>query len=135
MARNWLFRNAMVFSVDDQIGTVHNCDVLVKDGIIAEVGPNIATPSPDVALIDATNAILSPGFVDTHRHMWQTQLRTVTGDYTLTDYVINIRNKYGSCYTPDDAYLGNLCGALESLDCGTNLHPRPFTHHELSRSC
>ncbi|OAA56301.1 Metal-dependent hydrolase, composite domain protein [Niveomyces insectorum RCEF 264] len=121
MARSWLFRNAMVVSVDKAIGTVHNCDVLVEDGTITRVGRGLVLPSTSegVEEIDASNAILSPGFVDTHRHMWQTQLRTIAGDYTLTDYIVNIRNRYGSTYTPDDVFLGNLCGALESLEAGT----------------
>ncbi|KAF2102507.1 Metallo-dependent hydrolase [Rhizodiscina lignyota] len=119
MGSSWLFRNATVVSIDEKIGTVKNCDVLVQDSIISEVAPNISAPSDDTVIIDATNAILSPGFVDTHRHTWQTQLRTVTGDFTLTDYAIHIRNRYGSCYTPEDVYLANLCGALESLDAGT----------------
>ncbi|KAL1901057.1 hypothetical protein Sste5346_002124 [Sporothrix stenoceras] len=121
MSRSWMFRNATVISVDETIGTVPNCDVYVEDGVIKEVGPKLELPpsgKADVEVIDATNAILSPGFVDTHRHMWQTQLRTITGDFTLTDYVVNIRNRYGSTYTPDDVFLGNLCGALESLDSG-----------------
>lgn len=121
MSRSWLFRNAMVVSVDETIGTVHDCDVLVEDGTITQVGPGLVLPpaATNVQVIDATNAILSPGFVDTHRHMWQTQLRTIAGDYTLTDYIVNIRNRYGSTYTPDDVFLGNLCGALESIDAGT----------------
>ena len=69
-------------------------------------------------MIDATNTIISPGFVDTHRHTWQTQLRTVCTDHVLADYFLHIRNIYGSRYTANDAYLGNFCGALESIDNG-----------------
>lgn len=113
----YLISNATVVSVDPEIGTVPNCDVLIEDGNIVAVGLKLARPV-DASIIDATNAIVSPGFVDNHRHTWQTQLRTVTSDYILTDYFIFIRNIYGSCYTPHDAYLGNYCGALESIDNG-----------------
>ena len=113
----YLISNATVVSIDDSIGTVPNCDVLIEDGDIVAVGPNLPRPE-DASIIDATNAIVSPGFVDTHRHTWQTQLRTVTSDYVLSDYFIYIRNIYGSCYTAHDAYLGNYCGALESIDNG-----------------
>ena len=78
---------------------------------------NLQSP-PDSTVIDATNAIVSPGFVDTHRHTWQTQLRTITSDFVLSDYAAHIRNVYGSCYTAHDAYIGNYCGALESIDNG-----------------
>ncbi|KEF54609.1 uncharacterized protein A1O9_09051 [Exophiala aquamarina CBS 119918] len=110
-------KNGTVVSVDKSIGVVPNCDVLIEDGIIMAVAPNL-TSSTDHIAIDATDAIISPGFVDTHRHTWQTQLRTVCADHVLSDYFMHIRCVYGSCYEAKDAYLGNYCGALESIDNG-----------------
>lgn len=119
MAGKYLIRNATVITVDEELGVIPNGDVLIEDGIIAAVGPSIESRLKDgVTIIDGTNAIVSPGFIDTHRHTWQTQLRTVCTDHVLSDYVISIRNTYGSCYDARDAYLGNLCGALESIDNG-----------------
>lgn len=117
MTGSYLIKNATVVSVDPSIGIVDNCDVLIQDGIIASVAPDIQG-QPDSVVIDGTDTIVSPGFVDTHRHTWQTQLRTTTADYVLTDYFINIRNIWGSCYTAHDALIGNYCGALESIDNG-----------------
>jgi hypothetical protein len=37
-------------------------------------------------VIDASNTIVMPGFVDTHRHMWQGFLRNVLPDGSLDDY-------------------------------------------------
>jgi cytosine/adenosine deaminase-related metal-dependent hydrolase len=75
MTGTYLIKNATVVSVDPLIGIVNDCDILIKDGIIAAVAPEIPA-LPDSTIIDGTDAIVSPGFVDTHRHTWQTQLRT-----------------------------------------------------------
>jgi len=90
-------------------------DILVDDGKIVAIAPDIAA---DAETIDAHEAIVMPGFVDTHRHVWQTQLRTVATDWSLFDYLIEMRYAYSTFYTAEDAYLGNLVGALEALDAG-----------------
>lgn len=118
MSGSYIIKNATVVSVDRKIGNVPNCDVLIEDGLIAAVGANLKH-SREHTVIDGTNAIVSPGFIDTHRHTWQTQLRTLATDFVLADYILALRHIYGSCYSTQDAYLGNLCGALESINNGT----------------
>lgn len=117
MSTKYLIKKAIVITVDDQLGTIHDCDVLIDGTNISAVGPNLSYP-PECTIIDGTNAIVSPGFIDTHRHTWQSQMRTIATDYVLSDYILALRNIYGSSYTPEDAYIGNLCGALESINSG-----------------
>jgi cytosine/adenosine deaminase-related metal-dependent hydrolase len=62
--------------------------------------------------------IVLPGFVDTHRHTWQSALRAATPDMTLPDYVELILHGYGPRYRPEDVHRGNLCGALDALGSG-----------------
>ena len=117
MGSKYIIKNATVVSIDPKIGVVKNCDVLIEDELISAVGPSIKH-AEDCTIIDGTNAIVSPGFVDTHRHTWQTQIRTITTDYVLADYLLALRHIYGSSYSAHDAYMGNYCGALESIDNG-----------------
>lgn len=91
-------------------------DVLVRGNRIADVAPQIACS--DATVIDASGMIVLPGFVDTHRHVWQTQLRTVATDWSLFNYFVQMRLMYSGFYRPDDVYLGNHVGALEALDAG-----------------
>ncbi|HMU81363.1 MAG TPA: amidohydrolase family protein, partial [Microthrixaceae bacterium] len=42
-------------------------DVLVRDGVIAEVGTDVSAPT-GVETIDATDRVVTPGFVDVHTH-------------------------------------------------------------------
>lgn len=100
-------------SPDERTGAL-----LVKDGVIADVLSEDAPAPPGAKAIDAKGMIVMPGFVDTHRHIWQTQLRTVAADWSLFDYVVRMRTVYSAFYTPEDAYLGNLLGALEAVNAG-----------------
>lgn len=116
-ANSHLIKNGTVVSIDDKTGVQRNCDVLVENGTITAIGKDLQAPE-GVPVIDATDCIVSPGFVDTHRHTWESQLKNITSDHQLNDYILYIRNIYGSCYTAKDVYLGNLAGALESIDSG-----------------
>src|SRR5271155_1259341 len=111
-----LIKNATVVTMDDSHGVLHNCDILIEGDIIAQIGTNITSDNAEI--FDATTSIVCPGFIDTHRHVWQTQLRTVSTDDSLADYFAHIRNTLAPCYTAEDVYWGNYVGALESLNAG-----------------
>jgi cytosine/adenosine deaminase-related metal-dependent hydrolase len=115
MAANLLIKNGLVLRGDafDPV----RADLSIEEGRIAAIGDAIAPP-PDATVIDADGAIVAPGFVDTHRHVWQTQLRGVAADWSLLDYFVNMRMRYAPVYEAEDAYLGNLLGAVEALDAG-----------------
>ena len=59
-----------------------------------------------------------PGFVDTHRHMWQGFLRNVLPDGSLEDYRNVMQRKFGATMTPDDVYAADLVSALGAIDSG-----------------
>ena len=59
-----------------------------------------------------------PGFVDTHRHTWQTPFRGICADWTLEDYFRGIRMSISPNCAAEDVYAGNYVGALEALDAG-----------------
>ncbi|MCG3056297.1 amidohydrolase, partial [Escherichia coli] len=45
-----------------------NCDVLVANGKIKDVGPNLQPPL-QVEVVDCKNQYLFPGFIDVHTHL------------------------------------------------------------------
>lgn len=115
MART-IIRNAALVTMDPETRDLLHGDILIEDDRIAAVGPSLAVD--DAEVIDATGMAASPGFVDTHRHVWQTQLRGVSLDWSLFQYVCEMRSMYSVCYDPEDAYLGNHVGALEAINAG-----------------
>ena len=111
-----LIKNGIVLSQDDAIGELPRADVLIEDGEIAAVGPDLA--AADARVIDAAGDIVIPGFIDTHRHTWETSIRTCAPDYALITYFGSILDKFAPHYRPDDVYAANLWGSLECINAG-----------------
>ena len=116
--RRILLKGGVVLTMDPQISHYANADVLIENGKIREVRPDIATS--DVATIDASNRIVMPGFIDTHSHSYQGILRNIlTNGRVDPDYNRDIIGKITPAYTPQDAYVGMLATALGMIDMGT----------------
>jgi cytosine/adenosine deaminase-related metal-dependent hydrolase len=117
MARNrTLLRSGTILSMDPQLGTLPQADLLIEDDVIVAVAPSI--PAEDAEIVDVTGHIVAPGMIDTHRHTWQTQLRALCADWTLVDYLFGIRLGISPGYRPEDVHLGNRLGALDALNAG-----------------
>jgi len=116
MADRILIKNAIVLSQDPAIGELPEADVLVEGDRIAEVRPGISADGAEV--IDAAGDIVIPGFIDTHRHTWETSIRTCAPDYALVTYFGSILDKFGPHYRPDDVVAANRWGALECINAG-----------------
>lgn len=110
-----VFRNATVLTMDG--GVIDNGDVLVTGDTITAVGLGLNLPDGTVQ-IDAAGGILMPGMVDTHRHMWQTALRGLGADWTLTQYFVFYYLSWGKIFRPEDIAAGNRLAAIEAVDAG-----------------
>ena len=84
MSERLLLRGGYVLSMDETVGELPAGDVLIEDGAIAAVEASI--DAEDAELVDVSGHVVMPGFVDTHRHTWQTPFRGVCADWTLEDY-------------------------------------------------
>jgi cytosine/adenosine deaminase-related metal-dependent hydrolase len=110
-----LIRGGTVVSLDAGIGDLPVGDVLIEDGKITAVEPEI---SADAEVIDATGDIVMPGFVDTHRHTWEAAIRGCAPDATLDDYFVEVLDTFAPVYRAEDVYASNVAGALECLNAG-----------------
>ena len=68
-----LLKSGTVITMDRKFPNLSKGDVLLEDDRIVAVGPTIEIS--DAEIIDATNTIVMPGFVNAHIHTWQTCLR------------------------------------------------------------
>jgi cytosine/adenosine deaminase-related metal-dependent hydrolase len=111
-----LIRNGFVVSMDPDVGDIPSADVLVEDGTIVQVGRGLDVSEAEQ--IDATGMIVMPGFIDTHRHTWQTPVRGVLPSCTLDHYFAVMLGSVGGHYRPEDVHIGDYAGALEALNGG-----------------
>ncbi|MFI8515603.1 amidohydrolase family protein [Streptomyces sp. NPDC085460] len=111
-----LLSGGTVVSMDPAIGDLTRGDVLVEDGKITKVAERI--DAPDAEVIDASDRIVMPGFVDNHRHNWQTAFRGIGADWTFGQWANAMHNTVKPHYTPEDVYAATLLGRLEALHSG-----------------
>ncbi|MEX0952231.1 MAG: amidohydrolase family protein [Nitriliruptoraceae bacterium] len=114
-----IIRGGLVLSLDPSIGDLSPGDVLIDGDRIVEVGRDLH--ATDAAVIDATDMIVMPGFVDTHRHIWEGILRNIGTDVPLegrTSYISFVLHRLAPAFRPQDAYAGNLVSALGAIDAG-----------------
>jgi 5-methylthioadenosine/S-adenosylhomocysteine deaminase len=117
-----LIADALVLTMDDELGTLPRADVLIEDRRIAAVGPDLQRHS-NVDVIDGRDRIVMPGFVDTHRHMWAAMLRGCACYGDLGTYFHDVVFTYGANFTPDDTYASVRFGLAEAVDSGiTTMH-------------
>ncbi|SPO01868.1 related to cytosine deaminase and related metal-dependent hydrolases [Cephalotrichum gorgonifer] len=95
-------------------------DLLIEDSIITQISPQIELNStePTTRTIDCTGKIISPGFISTHHHLYQTQFKGKHANHTLLKYFPG-GHYASSLFTLSDLFWGELGGALEALDAGT----------------
>jgi cytosine/adenosine deaminase-related metal-dependent hydrolase len=116
-----LLRGGCVLTLDRALGDFDVADVLIEGSRIVAVGPNLNVGPPEGGphtVIDASNRIVMPGFVDTHRHMWQGALRNILPNGLLSDYTRDITGTARALFRPEDARIGDLVSALGAINAG-----------------
>ncbi|MBB4910111.1 amidohydrolase family protein [Actinophytocola algeriensis] len=112
-----LLRGGTVLPMDETRSVLANTDVLVVDDRVAALGKDLVAPEGALE-IDATDGIVMPGMIDTHRHMWQTAMRGYGADWTLTQYFVWYYLDHGRLFRPEDIHAGNTLAAIEAIDAG-----------------
>jgi cytosine/adenosine deaminase-related metal-dependent hydrolase len=116
MTRRLVIKGGHLVTMDPTAGELPDTDILVADGEIVDIARGI--DASDAEVIDASGKVVMPGLIDTHRHTWQSMLRNSLPDGDLPDYLGTILDALGPKFRPEDAYAGNLLGALGALNSG-----------------
>ena len=111
-----LLKGGCVVTMDSQLQIFKRADVLITGERITAIQPDI--DADDCEVIDASNQIVMPGFIDSHRHVWESVVRGNASDYSLMEYLQHILGPLAASFRAPDVYTANLLGALEALDAG-----------------
>jgi cytosine/adenosine deaminase-related metal-dependent hydrolase len=116
---SYLIKGGAVMTVDPALGTLPRADVLVREGRIEAVGADLSGAGAEV--IDATDMIVMPGFVDTHYHMWSALGRNFVADNGFGYFPA--KNATSKLYSADDFYNSVTLGLVELANAGiTTVH-------------
>lgn len=74
MAAILLQHGTVLAHKDGYIVVLRDHDVLIQGNKITEIGQNLSSPGSEGTVIPCRNRIICPGFIDTHHHLWQTQV-------------------------------------------------------------
>lgn len=126
-----LIRGATLVTMDAMLGDLVG-DMLIEGERISAIGHRIEAPG--ASEVDARGFIVAPGFVNAHMHTWQTALRGVAAEWTLTEYFRRMHAGLATRFTPEDIRIATLVGAWNQLDCGTTTlvdwcHNNPTPQH------
>ncbi len=79
MTKTWIIKNAhTILTMDDTRRELNGHDILLRDGVIAGIGENLSVPA-GAEIVDAQNAVVTPGLINTHHHLYQSLTRAVPG--------------------------------------------------------
>ncbi|CCF36259.1 amidohydrolase [Colletotrichum higginsianum] len=122
-----LFTDGTIIAFDQEandLNVIRNGSVLVQQDRITGIwssgeAPSVSIP-PNTTVVDAAGKIIAPGFVDTHRHGWQTLFKTMFSNITLIEYFLHFGEAASAGRVDaEQVYIGQLAGLYESLNAGT----------------
>jgi len=115
-----LLKNARkIITMDEQRQIFEGADVLIQDGAIAAVGPDLESKGETLL---ATDCVITPGLVNTHHHLYQNLTRAVPAaqDALLFGWLKTLYPIW-SRMTPEDFFLSAQLGLAELALSGCTL--------------
>jgi 5-methylthioadenosine/S-adenosylhomocysteine deaminase len=114
-----LIKNGLILTLDKNDQIIPNGDVVLNNSIIQYVGPSKERKEGFESIIDASNHIIMPGFVNAHTHLAMTLMRGIADDLPLKKWLNEVIFPIEDKLTKEDVYYGTLLALIESIRTGT----------------
>ncbi|MBL7173664.1 MAG: amidohydrolase [Desulfobacteraceae bacterium] len=118
-----LIEGGMAITMTKDEAPIPEARVLVSKGRITDIGKadEVKLPSDgQFEIIDAQDAIIMPGLINTHTHSAMTLFRGMADDLPLKEWLFEkIFPAEAKFLTPETVYWGALLGCLEMIASGT----------------
>ncbi|VBB07907.1 metal-dependent hydrolase [Lucifera butyrica] len=113
---------------------VHQGDIGIDNDVIVAAGTLDSNWQPD-RIIDGTNKLAVPGFINTHTHAAMTLFRSYADDMQLMDWLQNKIWPAEAKLEQDDIYWGTLLAIAEMIKTGTTTFADMyFSMQEIARA-
>ncbi|MBW2205180.1 MAG: amidohydrolase family protein [Deltaproteobacteria bacterium] len=118
-----LIKGGLAITMAKDEAPIPKARVLVSKGRITDIGraDEVRVPSDGrFEIIDARNAIIMPGLINTHTHSAMTLFRGMADDLPLKQWLFEkIFPAEARFLNPETVYWGALLGCLEMIASGT----------------
>ncbi len=115
-SKQLLIRGGQVYDHDGDVHKPSVADILIKDGKIVSVGPNLS-PDGEHEVIDASGRLVVPGLINAHYHSHDTLCRGLFEELPLEMWLLYTL-PMGQNRSKEEVRARTLVGAIESLRCG-----------------
>ncbi len=101
-----------ILTMDDARRELVGADVLLRGGVIAQIGVGI--DAPDAEVLNAQGCVVTPGLVNTHHHLYQTLTRAVPGgqDALLFGWLQTLYSIWAR-FGPEEMFVSAQIGLAE----------------------
>lgn len=127
-----ILKNATIITVNEKNEILKNCDILIKDKKIVDIKKNIDGVEQEI--IDCSNKVIMPGFINCHAHMPMSIFRSLAeeDDDRLRKYMFPIEGKY---ITPTTVEIASKFSLLETIASGqTTIADMYYYNREIASS-
>lgn len=127
-----LVGNGRLITRDDRLPLVENGCIVIRNGLIAEVGETVALRQsyPSAQFLDARGGLIMPGLINTHMHLYSTFARGMALKDDAPGNFVEILERLwwrlDKVLNLEDVYLSAMVAMIDCIHNGTTTI---FDHH------